>query len=82
MAAIPSLIHFPYLSPMQTRPAPKWISYLSYLPVLLYFVVKYLVIGSENITSKQSWMLIGAVVLAEIALWQYRRSFTRTENTD
>lgn len=66
---------------MQARRLPPWYGYLSFLPILLYFVTKYVIIGSDQITSRQSWMLIAAVVLAEVALWRYRRGFTTTENT-
>ena len=66
---------------MQTRRLPPWYGYLSFLPILLYFVTKYVLIGADQITRRQSWMLIAAVVLAEIALWRYRRSFTNTDNT-
>lgn len=54
---------------------PPWLGLVSWLPVLIYFFVKYAIIGREQITSKQNWMLIGAVILAEVALWQYRKQF-------
>ncbi|MEL7159584.1 MAG: hypothetical protein AAFN92_02405 [Bacteroidota bacterium] len=56
---------------------PPWLGLLSWLPVITYFVVKYAIIGREQITSRQSWLLIAAVILAEIALWQYRKQFRK-----
>lgn len=63
---------------------PPWLGLLSWVPIVTYFVVKYAVIGRERITSRQSWLLIGAVILAEIALWQYRKQFRKPshENKD
>ncbi len=62
--------------------APPWLGLLSWVPVLAYFLIKYVVIGREQITSRQSWLLIGAVIMAEIALWQYRKQFRRPQETD
>ena len=45
-------------------------------------MVKYVIIGRENMTSQQSWLLIGAVILAEVALWQYRRQFREKKNPE
>ncbi len=58
---------------------PPWLGLLSWVPVLAYFLIKYLVIGRDQITRQQNWMLIGAVILAEIALWQYRKQFRKTQ---
>jgi hypothetical protein len=55
---------------------------IGWLPVGIYFLVKYVVIGRENMTSQQSWLLIGAVILAEVALWQYRRQFRKKKNPE
>jgi hypothetical protein len=60
---------------------PAWLGIASWFPVIAYFAVKYLIIGPENVTTKQTYLLIGFVILAEIALWQYRKSF-RPKNTD
>ena len=54
---------------------------MTWVPLLLYFLVKYVLIGRENITTRQSFLLLGFVVLAEIALWQYRRRFARADKT-
>ncbi|THH40252.1 hypothetical protein [Neolewinella litorea] len=54
------------------RHRSKFHAALAWVPVLVYFVVKYLVFGNEM--SQQQWVaLIVAVILAEVALWQYRR---------
>ncbi|CAH0999647.1 hypothetical protein LEM8419_00947 [Neolewinella maritima] len=45
---------------------------LRWVPILLYFVVKYLVFDNE-LTWTQQLSLIAFVVLAELALWGYRR---------
>ena len=68
---------------MQKRP-PAWLLFAGWAPVAIYFFVKYVVIGYDRITSRQSWLLIGAVILAEVALWQYRkRTFpTQPDNDD
>jgi len=50
------------------------------VPIACYFLVKYVVIGRDNITSQQTYLLIGFVVLAEIALWQYRKKFRKPQN--
>lgn len=60
---------------------PSWLGIASWLPVAAYFFIKYVVVGRDNMTSKQSYMLIGFVILAEIALWQYRKQF-RPKKTD
>ncbi|TXF86018.1 hypothetical protein FUA23_19985 [Neolewinella aurantiaca] len=60
---------------------PAWLGFASWIPVLVYFAVKYLIIGSENVTRNQTYLLIGFVILAEVALWQYRKSF-RPKQTD
>lgn len=60
---------------MQGKTPPSWLNLVAWAPVLIYFGVKYLVIGYENITTRQSFLLLGAVILAEVALWQYRKSF-------
>lgn len=67
---------------MQTKTPPAWLGVVSWLPVVLYFVFKYVVIGREAITTRQHYLLIGFVILAEIALWQYRRTFRNTEPTN
>ncbi|OAV42738.1 hypothetical protein [Lewinella sp. 4G2] len=67
---------------MQDQSPPSWLPYVSWVPVLLYFAVKYFVIGQENMTGRQHLYLIGAVILAEIALWKYRKQFTRPTNND
>ncbi|PPK88861.1 hypothetical protein CLV84_1835 [Neolewinella xylanilytica] len=56
----------------------KFHAALAWVPVLVYFVTKYLVFGNEMPRS-QWWMLIAAVILAEIALWRYRRQALRNE---
>ena len=55
---------------------------LRWLPVLIYFVVKYLVFSNE-LTRTQLICLIAFVVLAELGLWAYRRQQRRrSEATD
>ncbi|NJB87633.1 NADH:ubiquinone oxidoreductase subunit 2 (subunit N) [Lewinella marina] len=50
----------------------KFHAALAWVPILVYFVVKYLVFGNEM--PQNQWIaLIVAVILAEVALWQYRR---------
>jgi len=61
---------------------PPWLGLIGWLPVAVYFLVKYVIVGSENMTSRQSWLLIGAVILAEVALWQYRRQFREKKNPE
>ena len=52
---------------------------LRWLPVLIYFVVKYLVLGNE--VTRNQWIgLIAFVVLAELALWTYQRQQLRHRN--
>jgi len=60
---------------------PPWLSVVGWLPVAAYFIIKYMIVGRENMTAKQSYLLIGFVILAEIALWQYRKKF-RPKKTD
>ena len=69
---------------MQASPPtpPPWLGLLSWLPIIVYFTLKYAVIGVDNITSRQNWLLIGAVIFAEIALWQYRKRFRRPPPPD
>ena len=54
---------------------------LRWLPVLIYFVVKYLVFGND-LTRTQLISLIAFVVVAELGLWAYRRRQRRREATD
>ena len=71
----------PYLGGQMNNSTPRppaWLGIMTWVPLLLYFVVKYLVIGRDNMTTTQSLLLLGFVVLAEIALWRYRRKFTST----
>ena len=59
----------------------KFHAALAWVPVLVYFVTKYLIFGNEM--PRNQWMLlIAAVVLAEVALWRYRRQSLRKEPTD
>jgi hypothetical protein len=61
---------------------PPWLGIVGWLPIVAYFVVKYLIVGSEAMTGRQNLMLLGAVILAEIALWQYRRQFRPRKNEE
>ena len=61
---------------------PPWLPYLSWLPVVIYFGVKYYVIGADQLTGRQNLYLIGAFILAEVALWQYRRQFNKKANNE
>lgn len=54
---------------------------LRWVPVLVYFVVKYLVFGNE-MTRPQLIGLIAFVVLAEVALWLHRRQSRKQYGTD
>lgn len=45
---------------------------LAWVPIVVYFVTKYLIFGNE-MPRNQWFALIAAVLLAELALWQYRR---------
>ena len=65
-----------------TRRPPAWLSVFSFVPILVYFLVKYVVIGSANMTTRQSMFLLAFVVVAEIGLWRYRRSFVPKPNDD
>jgi len=68
---------------MNDNPSPPpWLGVIRWLPVAMYFIVKYAIIGREQITSRQTWLLIGAVIMAEIALWQYRKQFRRPPSED
>lgn len=70
---------------MSTPPSPQppaWLRYLTWVPLLLYFLLKYVVIGADNITGRQSMLLLAFIVVAEIGLWAYRRKFTRRPNDD
>jgi hypothetical protein len=49
--------------------------------VLAYFAIKYLLFKGE-MTGRQQMLLFGAVILAEVALWQYRKQFRSTHNSD
>ena len=54
---------------------------LRWVPVLVYFVVKYLVFGNE--LTRTQWIgLIAFVVLAELALWAYQRQHRRRVQSD
>ena len=66
---------------MQKR-APAWLLFAGWAPVAIYFFVKYALIGHERITTRQSLLLIGAVILAEVALWQYRKRTFPTQTHD
>ncbi|MBC6993089.1 hypothetical protein QWY85_14665 [Neolewinella lacunae] len=66
-------------APSSHSSPPPWLGLLNWVPVLAYFLIKYLVIGRDQITRQQNWMLIGAVILAEIALWQYRKQFRKPQ---
>ena len=68
---------------MQRNPRnrAKFHAALAWLPVLVYFVTKYIVFGNE-MARNQWFILIAAVVLAEVALWQYRRSDQQQKPTD
>jgi len=59
---------------------PAWLGPLSWLPVAAYFLIRYVIIGRENMTNQQSYLLIGFVIMAEIALWQYRKQFRTPQN--
>jgi|GEM_PF-3104686 len=66
---------------MNSSPTPPpWLGPVRWVPIACYFLVKYVVIGRDNITSQQTYLLIGFVVLAEIALWQYRKKFRKPQN--
>ncbi|NJC25819.1 hypothetical protein [Neolewinella antarctica] len=54
---------------------PGWLKYAGWLPLVIYFGLKYLVIGPENLTQLQGFILLGAAVLAHLAVWKYRKSF-------
>lgn len=73
-----------YLCRMKELTPPVWLPYLRWAPVAIYFLVKYGLIGAGNITGKQSGLLIGFVILAEIAMWQYRKRFrpAKTQESD
>ncbi len=64
-----------------TPTPPPWLAAAGWFPIAAYLVIKYMIIGRENVTAKQSYLLIGFVILAEIALWQYRKQF-RPKKTD
>ena len=64
------------------RTPPAWLSFASWVPIIAYLAVKYLIIGAKNVTTKQTYLLIGFVILAEIAIWQYRKSFRPKKNDD
>lgn len=64
-----------------TPTPPPWLAIAGWAPVVIYFLVKYVIIGRENMSTKQSYLLIGFVILAEIAFWQYRKKF-RPKKTD
>ena len=58
----------------------KFHAALAWVPVLVYFVTKYLIFGNEM--SRNQWLLlIAAVVLAEVALWRYRRQVLRKDSS-
>ncbi len=59
---------------------PAWLAPLSWLPVVAYFLIRYVIVGRENMTSQQSYLLIGFVIMAELALWQYRKQFRTPQN--
>ncbi len=64
-----------YFTPMERSPVnkAKFHAALAWVPVLVYFVIKYLVFGNEM--SRNQWLtLIAAVIVAEIGLWRYRRA--------
>ena len=49
---------------------------LRWVPVLIYFVVKYLVLGNE--VTRNQWIgLITFVIFAELGLWAYQRQWRR-----
>ena len=54
---------------------------LAWVPVLVYMVVKYVVYGNE-MPRNQWFILIAAVILAEVALWLYRRADLRKTPAD
>ena len=60
---------------------PSWLKYASWMPVLAYFAIKYVLFKGE-MTGQQQVLLFGAVILAEVALWQYRKQFRQTRNSD
>ncbi len=60
---------------------PPWLKYTGWAPVLAYFAIKYLLFKGE-MTGRQQMLLFGAVILAEVALWQYRKQFRSTHNSD
>lgn len=59
----------------------KFHAALAWIPVLVYFVTKYLIFGNE-MARDQWFILIAAVVLAEIALWRYRRAKLKKDVPD
>jgi hypothetical protein len=80
-ASAGSEISFTLALMSDTPTPPPWLSIVGWVPVAAYFLIKYAIIGSDNMTSKQSYLLIGFVILAEVALWQYRKQF-RPKKTD
>ncbi|WP_116106446.1 hypothetical protein [Lewinella sp. IMCC34191] len=59
----------------------KFHAALAWIPVLVYFVTKYLIFGND-MARNQWFILIAAVILAEIALWQYRRTQLKKDAPD
>lgn len=60
---------------------PSWLKYASWIPVLAYFAIKYLLFKGD-MAGRQQMLLFGAVILAEVALWQYKKQFRQTRNSD
>lgn len=67
---------------MSPKQAPPWLGLVGWLPIIVYFLIKYVVVGSDVMTGRQNLMLLGAVVLAELALWQYRKQFRPEKNQE
>ena len=59
---------------MARRPrfSNRFFASLRWVPVLVYFVTKYLLFGNE-MTWLQWSTLLAAVLLAELAIWLYQR---------
>ena len=57
------------------KPVPFWLEYSSFIMVGIYFVVKYVAIGRDNLTTAQNLMLLAAFVVALFGIAQYRKQF-------
>ena len=59
---------------MDKRPLPPaWLRYAEFFPLVLYFIIKYAVIGPESLSGWRGVALIAAAFLANFAIRKYRK---------